>query len=477
MSEVEFYALMPLIILAAAPIIIMLFIAVKRSHNYVNSVSLLLFAASFISLFNVLNLTPVKISSLLIIDDYSVFYIGLIIAASFIVTMMSYKYFEQHKEQKEEYYILLFTATLGSSVLVASTNFVSFFLGLEILSVSLYVMIAYLRTFHRSLEAGIKYLILAASSSAFLLFGMALVYAEIGSMNFNMIAHRLNSVSVNNAILLTGFALIIIGIGFKLAVVPFHMWTPDVYEGAPAPVTAFIATVSKGGMFALLLRFFNQVNLFQFDSIILIFSIIAVASMFFGNLLALMQENVKRILAYSSIAHLGYLLVAFIASGSLGMQAATFYLVAYIITTLGAFGIVSFLSTSDGEAEDIEDYKGLFWSRPWIAAVFSAMLFSLAGIPLTAGFIGKYYVLASGVGSSKWFLVVILVINSVIGLYYYLRIIASMYTKPDEIVETSKKPSFSLGGGVALAVLTILLIWFGVYPAGLMQLIRIVIGG
>lgn len=478
MSGIEFYALIPLIILAASPLVIMALIAIKRNHSAVSTFSLIAFAAAFISLFNVVHLTPLRIGVLFIFDTYSVFFIGLILAASFFVTMLSYRYLEIRNENKEEYYILLFIAALGACVLVISNHFVSFFLGLETLSVSLYVMISYLRTQERSIEAGVKYLILAASSSAFLLFGMALVYAELGTMEFPQIAQKLTYFVGNTPYLLAGFSLMIIGIGFKLAVVPFHMWTPDVYEGAPAPVTAFIATVSKGGMFALLIRFFTELNLYHFHSLILIFSIIAIASMFFGNLLALMQDNVKRILAYSSIAHLGYLLVAFLASGTLGVEAAMFYLVAYFITTIGSFGIITILSNKEREADEIEDFKGLFWKRPWIAAIFTAMLFSLAGIPLTAGFIGKYFVIASGVGTSMWLLVVILVINSVIGLYYYLRIVSAMYTKPVEAAEEhTLNPAFSIGGGLAISVLFLLLIWFGVYPTGLMELIKIMVGG
>jgi NADH-quinone oxidoreductase subunit N len=300
---------------------------------------------------------------------------------------------------------------------------------------------------------------------------MALVYADTGSMFFPQIAKLLISGKAVPAFSVFGFALMIIGIGFKLAIVPFHLWTPDVYEGAPAPVTAFIATISKGGVFAFLLRLFYQLNLYSFYSLAVIFTVIAIASMFTGNLLALKQTNVKRVLAYSSIAHLGYLLIAFLAAGEMGVNAVTFYLVAYFITTLGAFGVVTILSSKDKEAENIEDYQGLYWNRPVIAAVFTAMLFSLAGIPLTAGFVGKYYLLLSGINNTMWLLVICLVINSVIGLYYYLRIIVAMYTKP----ETGRKKSavgFNLSGGFALGLLTLLLVWFGIAPAGILNLIK-----
>jgi NADH-quinone oxidoreductase subunit N len=272
----------------------------------------------------------------------------------------------------------------------------------------------------------------------------------------------------------SGLVLMLVGIGFKLAVVPFHMWTADVYQGAPAPVTAFIATISKGGMFALVLRFFITFDIYRYDTLLLIFSVIAIASMFTGNLLALQQQNVKRLLAYSSIAHLGYLLVSFMAGRKLAIPAATFYLLAYFVTTIAAFGIITVLSTREREAVDIKDYSGLYWRHPWLAAIFTTALFSLSGIPLTAGFVGKFYVLIAGVNSSLWLLVLILVINSAIGLYYYLRIVVAMFTPagPEEKSVEVISPGFSLTGGIVLAVMMLLLIGIGVYPFQLFELLQ-----
>lgn len=271
-------------------------------------------------------------------------------------------------------------------------------------------------------------------------------------------------------LVLSGLAMIIVGVGFKLAVVPFHVWTPDVYEGAPAPVTAFIATVSKGGMFALLMRYFSRLGLHDSGSLFLLFAIIAIVSMSAGNLLALLQTNVKRILAYSSISHLGYLLVAFLAGGSIGTAAVTYYLVAYFVTMLGAFDVVTMLSV-EREADAMSDYQGLFWHRPWLAVVFAASLLSLAGIPLTAGFVGKFYIIAAGVGSALWWLVLILVVNSGIGLFYYLRIVVAMYKDAPREGQATV-PSVSLTGTIALAALTLLLVWLGIYPATLIHTVQ-----
>ncbi len=476
MTGHDVMALLPLVILAGGSIFIMTAIALRRNHETAAAISLVTLAASFLALLRSYAMVPHYISSVAIIDSYAVFFIGLILAAGFFVVAFSYSYLQKSQKRPEEYYILLLLATLGTSILVISNHFIIFFLGLEILSVSLYTLIAYTRDNLLALEAGLKYLILAAFSSAFLIFGMALIYAEMGTMNFMKIGPKVGLMGWNNLILLAGIAIMIVGFGFKLAVVPFHMWTPDVYQGAPAPVTGFIATVSKGGMFALLFRIFVATGARSTATVLIIFSFISIASMFAGNILALLQNNVKRILAYSSIAHLGYLLVAFVAGQKLGMQAAAFYLVAYFITTLGAFGVISMLADENREPDNIEDYKGLFWSRPWIALILSAMLFSLAGIPLTAGFIGKFYIVAAGAKSTLWLLLVILVINSAIGLYYYLRIIVSMFSKAEGEQQAVKVP-LPVSGSVVLAVLTILLIWLGVFPSNIMAMIQQLIPG
>jgi len=410
--------------------------------------------------------------SLLILDQYALFYIGLILGATFAIAILCHGYLERHAETREELYVLLLVATLGSMVLVASSHFVSFFLGLEILSVALYALSAYLHTRRRPIEAGVKYLILAGSSSAFLLFGMALIYAQLGTMDLSRLEGLLVGAQ-NSPLVLAGLTFIVTGIGFKLGVVPFHLWTPDVYEGAPAPVTAFIATISKGAIFALLLRYFYTIGAQHFRAVFVLFAIIAIASMLIGNLMALLQNNVKRILAYSSIAHMGYLLVAFEASGGMASEAVAFYLVAYFITTVGAFGVVTILSDEERDADTLEDYAGLFWRRPVLASIFTLMMLSLAGIPVTAGFLAKFYVVTAGASAGIWALILILVISSVIGLFYYLRIVATLYARRPEAAPHAEP--HSIAGRYVLLALTILLIWFGVYPAPLLKVIRTVL--
>lgn len=465
-------ALSPLLAIAAAPVALILVIAFFRNARIALVCALIGIALAFALLPVAASRAPRQITPLLILDQYALFYLGLLFITGFAVALLAHGYLGRIEGQSEEFYLVLLLATVGAAALVMSAHFASFFLGLEVLSVSLYVLIAYPRRSARGVEAGIKYLILAAASAAFMLFGMALIYAELGTMEFARMASGMAGGEVRRELLLIGQAMIFVGVGFKLAVAPFHVWAPDVYEGAPAPVTAFIATVSKGAVFALLVRYFANLGDDVFQLFFPALQGLAIASMFVGNLLALAQTNVKRILAYSSIAHLGYLLVAFLAGGSLGATAVAFYLVAYFVTNLIAFGVVTILS-GRREADELEDYRGLFWRRPWLATIFLTALLSLGGIPLTAGFMGKFYVLMAGVGSALWLMAIILVVNTMISFYYYLRVAFMMFRDaPEREAAPVAVPSLSFLGGAALAVLTLLLVWIGVYPGPLIHTIR-----
>jgi NADH-quinone oxidoreductase subunit N len=470
MNAADFKALLPLVLIAGTAVVAILAIALRRNHAQTAAIALLGLAAAFASLWVAADAAPHEIRPLLTVDRYGLFYMGLIFAASAVFVLLSYDYLTKCAGEHDEVYVLMLIATLGAAVLVASSHLIALFLGLELLSVSLYGMIAYLRTRPLPLEAGLKYLVLAAVSSAFLLFGVALIYAALGSMELARLATILPAAGFDQRLVFSGLAMVITGLGFKLAVVPFHLWTPDVYEGAPAPVTAYIATVSKGAIFAALLRYFQGAQLIEIPSIFLLFSAIAVVSMIAGNLLALLQDNLKRILAYSSIAHLGYLLVAFLAGGSLAVVAVTFYLVAYFVTTLGAFGVISVLSNGEKGAVTIEAYRGLFWRRPVLAGIFTAMLLSLAGIPMTAGFLAKFYVVAAGASSAKWPLVFTLAVTSAVGLYYYLRVVVALYAQREGLAPS--EPSLEAVPSLLLALLTSLLLWFGVFPGALLGLIR-----
>ena len=394
MNQADFAVLLPLAVIGATSVIVMMVVAFYRDHAVTVALTLEGLLISFLTLFAMMPRLPRQVTPLLLLDRYAFFFAGLFFIACFFVVVLAYSYLKDRPGRHDELYILLLMATLGSAVLAASSHLASFFLGLELLSISLYSLIAYQRSDEPGNEAGIKYLILAAVSSSFLLFGMALIYAQTGTMQFSQIAAAPPSSSspASSLLFLAGMALIITGVGFKLALVPFHMWTPDVYEGAPAPVGAFIATISKGAVFAVLLRFFSQINLHNFPAIGIIFTAIAIASMLTGNLLALAQTNVKRILAYSSIAHLGYALVAFLAAAG-DITAVSYYFAAYFVTILGAFGIISVLSSPERDADELDEYTGLAWRRPWIAGMFTLVLLSLAGIPLMRAFQASFLLL------------------------------------------------------------------------------------
>jgi NADH-quinone oxidoreductase subunit N len=472
--------LLPYLVLVVTIVVVLLTIAFYRQHALIAGLSLVGITASFLSLTVAWQQSPGSVvSSLLLVDHIGLLFTGILLLATFIVILMSYAYLQKLTIQPEEYYLLLLLATLGGSILVVSNHFASLFLSLEILSVSLYGLIGYLRGREESIEAAIKYLILAGISVAFMMFGVALIYTDQGTLVFNQLVFSSGSdTGLHNVLMLTGFGMFFVGVGFKLAVVPFHMWTPDVYQGAPVPISGYVATISKGAMFALLLRLSIASKFLEVPVIVLVLTVIAVLSMLVGNLLALLQNNVKRILAYSSIAHLGYLLVALLANTGIAIVAATFYIMAYFVTTLGAFGIISVMSDPTGDADEIDDYRGLFWRRPWLAGIFSLALFSLIGIPLTAGFVGKFLVLTAGVGATKWLLAIVLVVSSAISLYYYLKIIVAMFREPEgEVSSSMKEAPITLPSSLVLGGLILLLLWLGLYPTPLITMIQSAISG
>jgi NADH-quinone oxidoreductase subunit N len=469
MSNSDFISLAPIIILAIAPVIVMLTIAFSRNLKVIYGFSLIASVIALLSLLLVIPVIPHEIKPLFIIDGFSILFLAVIILTNLVITVLSYIYLKRHKLRREEFFIILFIATLGSSLLVISNHFISLLLGLETLTVSLYILVTYIKSRDYSIEAGIKYLVIASVSTAFLLFGMALIYSATGSMSFSGLERSFNETGKLSPVLIIGFCFFLAGIGFKLAIVPFHMWVPDVYQGAPAPVAAYIATISKGAVFAVLIRFFNEINGFQNNTLVIVISVIAVFSMFTGNLLALNQANLKRLLGYSSISHLGYLLITLLTGNNTGINASVFYICTYIIALLGAFGVISLLSVCEGDAENIKFYKGLFWKSPTVAIVFTLTLLSLAGIPLTAGFLGKFYIVLAAFKSKLWILILSLVINSIISLYFYLKIITTMFS----LNYNETVPSISITGKIVLSLISLGILFIGILPFWLTEIINI----
>ena len=477
MTHLQLLALSPILIVSATGIIVMLAIAIRRHHAFIASVSMAGLALALASTAAVWHesAAPRAITALLIIDPFACFYMAMILVAALAATGFSYTYLGRYQGRREEMYLLLLLSTLGGMVMAASRHFTSFFVGLELLSMPMYGMAAYLVKERRSLEAGMKYLVLSAVASAFILFGMALIYAQTGTMEFGDIGARLAEITGGERIIaMLGAALLLTGLGFKLSLAPFHLWTPDVYQGAPAPVASFLATALKIAVFALLLRYVVDTHATRYATLVDTLTMLAILSIVVGNVLALRQPNLKRLLAYSAIAHFGYMLVALIAAGPLATEAVGIYLLTYSITTLAAFGVIALASSPlDHEAQALSDYRGLFWQHPGLAAILTLALLSLAGVPLTAGFLGKFYVLGAGVDTRQWLLLGAIVAGSAVGLYFYLRAMIQLYLRPATTAAAALAPplhwSRRPAGGV-LIVLFLLMLALGIYPAPFIKL-------
>lgn len=436
MTSADFSALAPIITLGAGVTLVMLQVAFNRSARQARISSLLVLIAALAAAVWCDYGAARMVTPLLQADALATLFTALICASGAACVFLSRDYLPGLSDQGDEYYLLLLLATLGGVVLVYASHVASLLLGLELLSVSLYALIAYPSRVPTATEAATKYLVLSGGASAAMLFGFALLYAATGSLDFAGMGAALGDESLGAAIPALAAVLVITGLGFKLSAAPFHLWTPDVYEGSPAPVTAFLATVAKVAPFLAMLRLLYAGDFLQLAGVIEVLGVLAVLSMIAGNLLALLQNNIKRMLAYSSIAHIGYALLIFVvaqdpANKPLAAEAAIFYLFAYVPTTLAAFGLLALINSGgDGaDAAAVDDVTGLFWRSPLLAMMLLVALLSLAGIPLTAGFIGKFYLFAAAVSGAHWVMLGALVLGSAIGIYYYLRVVFQM-TQP-----------------------------------------------
>lgn len=469
MTSHDLLVILPMLITACFAVLLMLVAAFRPGKQAVFILALTGFAAALASTLCSYMATASEVILLLLVDEYSLFFIGLILATAILIMLSSRSYIESHIRNSDVFYLLLIFTILGMEITISSAHFVSLVLGIEILSISLYGLIGCTRDYRPSLEAAIKYLILAASASAFMLFGIALIYTDTGVMGFRELVDVFarDGISPLSAL---GLVLILVLFAFKLAVAPFHMWSPDVYQGAPSPVTALIATGSKGAMFAILLRMVLLWHLNDNAVFSMIFTLLAILTMFTGNLLALMQTNIKRLLAYSSIAHMGYLLIPLIAGGQMGASSISFYFVSYFAAVLVAFGVITVISGSKvmGDVEQLKEYQGLAYSRPMLGTMLALSMLSLTGIPPAAGFFTKFYIFSSAAQSGLWGLLIIGVINSGISAFYYLRFIMMIYTRQE--TESEPLPHTSSLGMVALGIASAAILVFGLYPSPLIKL-------
>ena len=406
----------------------------------------------------------VDFSRMVYLDNFAFYFYLIIILGTALTVLLSPNYLEEFDKNLGEYYALVLFAAVGMLLMAASAHFIMIFLGLEIMSIAVYVLAGLFREDPRSNEAALKYLVLGAFASGFLLFGMVMLYgAGGGTLYLSELASKLSSYAeLTRPLTLLGLALIIVGFGFKVASVPFHMWTPDVYEGAPTNVTAFMAVGVKAAAFAA----FARVMFMVFPDFTvqwnMVLWVLAVATMTLGNVVAIAQTNIKRMLASSSIAHAGYLMVALVAHNQLGAVSLLYYLLAYTIMNIGAFAVVILVGRKKDSYLNIYDYSGLGFQHPALAATMAIFMFALAGIPPTAGFVGKFYIFSAAVKAGYIWLAIIGVMNSLVSVYYYLRITVLMYMRPAE-AELGPIP-FTYGLTFAVALTAVATLAIGIFP-------------
>ena len=429
--EIDLVSLAPVLVLSVFTMLVLLmdlFIGKNKSGLVFISLTGLLLTA--VSSFAKTDWPVRSFGGSYVVDHLSVFFTMVFCISSALAILISVEYNRREKIRVGEYYSLILFCTVGMIILASSTDLIMIFLGIEIVSLCLYVLAGIRRGDVRSSEAALKYFLLGAFATGFLLYGMALLYGTTGTTKLAGIAEAIGSGQMSSQpLVLMGMVLLVLGFGFKVAAVPFHMWTPDVYQGAPTPVTAFMAVGPKAAAFAAFFRVFTEAMPELASSWDMILSIIAVITMFVGNLGAIVQTNIKRLLAYSSISHAGYLLIAIIARNSLGGSALVFYMLVYTFMIFGAFGIVILIGREGKENLELEDYSGLGFQSPLLALSMSIFLLSLGGLPPLAGFIAKFYIFQAALNEGYVILVVLAVLNSAISFYYYLRVIVYMYMK------------------------------------------------
>ena len=433
-ESIDLIALAPVLVLSIfAMLILVLDLWGGRNKSLLVFTSLVGLLMTAISAFAKYPIPAYSFNDSYIVDHLSLFFICIFTISSALAILLSVEYNEREGIRAGEYYALILFCTVGMILLASSTDMIMIFLGIEIVSICLYVLAGIRRNDHRSNEAALKYFLLGAFATGFLLYGMTLVYGSTGSTNLFKIAEFVKNPSAqSNPLLMMGLVLLVIGFGFKVASVPFHMWAPDVYQGAPTPVTAFMAVGPKAAAFAAFFRVFADTFPEMSSSWEMLLSIIAVLSMFVGNLGAIMQTNIKRMLAFSSISHAGYILMAVIAKNSLGSSSLLFYMLSYAFMTFGVFGIVIILGRKGEENLEIKNYSGLAYKHPVIALSMTIFLLSLAGLPPFAGFVAKFYLFSAAIQEGLLTLVIIAVLNSAISFYYYLKVVVFMYMKEPE---------------------------------------------
>jgi NADH-quinone oxidoreductase subunit N len=457
----DFYYILPELVLTGGALLVLIAdVLLPRGSKALAWVALLAIAATFVSLVPFVS-THVEVAhGLIAVDRFALFFKVLFLGAAALTILMSVRYLEVEGASPGEYYFLILCATLGMMIMAGGIDLITIFIGLETMAVSFYILAGFIKPNQRSNEAAVKYFLLGAFSLGILLYGMSLMYGLSGTTSLRTMATTFAGLERDPRLLLA-VILVVAGVGFKIAAVPFHMWAPDVYEGAPTPVTAFLSVGSKAASFAMLLRIFVEGLPSMSADWRFLFEVLAIATMTIGNLAALTQSNLKRMLAYSSIAHAGYLLIAVVAGTPRGIAAMLIYLMIYSFMQLGAFAVIIMLRRQDVIGDELKDLSGLHVRHPFAAFAMLIFMLSLGGIPPTAGFMGKLWLFSAAIEAGYVWLAVIGVLNSAVSLYYYVRIVVFMYLKKETL---GSEPTSSPALTFVLAVAVVATIALGIYP-------------
>lgn len=465
--ELDWIAIAPFLILSVLgfAVVVLGISFPKMYRGTLGTIVLVGFAVAFLASLQSWDDARLAFGGMITADKFSSAFSCIFILGATLTIGLSINQVEEKYLLYSDYFALVVFATAGMTLMASGTNLLTLFLGLETLSIALYVLAGFRRSNEFALEASFKYFLLGAFASGFLLYGIALIYGITGSTDLTKISAYVSSEGIlGSKMFFAGFLLLLVGFGFKISVFPFHLWAPDVYQGAPTPISAFMATGSKAAGFAALMRFMIAMQSTTQSGWQDIIWVIAAATMILGNVIALRQSNVKRMLAYSSIAHAGYILIGVLAGNTIGSSGIIFYLLTYTFMNIGAFGVISYISTAEHEFITLSDFRGLASSRPFAAIAMAAFMFSLAGIPPLAGFMAKFYLFSAGVKAGYVWLVIIAVVTSMISLYYYLGLVVQMFMRDKEADVAATAPlQPAVMIAISIAMLAILIL--GIFPS------------
>jgi NADH-quinone oxidoreductase subunit N len=464
-STSDFYYILPELVLTAGALLVLIAdVALPRSSRGMLSwITMAVIAATLVSLTPFIDTRVEVAHGLIAVDRFALFFKALFLIAAALTVLMSTRYLEVEGASPGEYYFLVLCATLGMMVMAGGIDLITIFIGLETMAISFYILAGFIKPNQRSNEAAVKYFLLGAFSLGILLYGMSIMYGLSGTTSLRVMAPILTGFAgeARDPRLVLAIILVVAGVGFKIAAVPFHMWAPDVYEGAPTPITAFLSVGSKAASFAMLVRIFLEGLPGSSADWRILFLMLSIVTMTVGNLAALTQTNIKRMLAYSSIAHAGYLLMGIVAGTERGVSAMLIYLLIYTFMQLGAFTVIVMLRRRDVIGDELKDFSGLAFRQPFAAFAMLLFMLSLGGIPPTAGFMGKFWLFGAAIDSGYVWLAVIGVLNSAISLYYYIRLVVFMYLKKETLgSEPTSTPALTFAVTVAVVATLVL----GVYP-------------